>query len=213
MIRHLAAARPGWEQIDYPRLFLDDPPLNPVEVWPVGAVRWRCLGTYNPQNGPNGGNRTGEHVVLEQDFHHGRFTREAGRALCESPSKRFWDLGADRNRHMVSCKACLRLALAHGIDLTVRPVSICGGDLWQNTLLGRPCTVQILSLAETGMTTPAFRGIFRWEDMSAKPCEITAWTIARCRWTLVHRAGKVVDPVSDGGKGFCHRSYTDPRGS
>lgn len=212
MILQRAAVRPGWEQVEYPYLATDDPPINPVEMWPAGAVKWRCLGTINPQNGPGGGNRSGGHVVLEQDFRHGRFTRDKGRALCESPSKRFWDLSVERTRHGVDCKACQHLALAHGIDLAVRPVSICGGDLWQSTLLGRACTVQILSLAETTMTTPAFRGVFRWDGMSAKPCEISAWTIARCRWTLVHRRGIVVNPASDGGASLYHRSYTDPRG-
>lgn len=205
----LVASHSKMERIDYPYLDEQNPAQLLIEVWPAGAVKWRALGTINPQNGNNGGNRSGQHVVLEQDFTHGRFTRDKGRALCEHPSKRFWDLSSDANRHAVTCKACLRLALAHGIDLAVRPVSICTGDLWQTTILDRSCTVQILS--QLGAASPTFAGIFRWEDMSAKPCEITASTIARCGWTLVHRRGIVVDPVSDGRKGTYHRNYTDPR--
>lgn len=213
-LRGLAASRPGWEQVVYPYLDAEEPARHIVEVWPAGAVSWRVLGTINPQNGNNGGNRSGQHVVLEQDFAHGRFTRAKGRALCESPSKRFWDLGSDCNRHAVSCKACLRLALAHGIDLAVRPVSVGVGDLWQRVNAFTETESVTFLIQEQGRSQrgeDSFIGRLNFESRPSEEDELSARYIVE-NYRLVHRGGLVVTARSDGGAHLYRRSFTDTRG-
>lgn len=185
-LRELADRRPAYEQISYPYLDMPEPDLRTVEIWPAGAVRWSAKTALNPQNGPNGPNRTGVHVVLDQDFADKRWTRAKGRALCETPSHRFWDLVEGPTRDEVTCQACERLALRHGIDLTLRPTPVSVGDLWQRAFDGEPCSILVTDRDETtGLITPVFHGIFRSQNATPKPCSIRAAELA-ARWSLVH---------------------------
>lgn len=129
-IAGLAARSTSTPSVSYPYLDTREPEARYIEVWPTGATTWRALVAYNPQNGNNGGNRTGVHIVVDHDFQHGRLARKRDDALCK-PRRAFWDLAGLAPRAHVSCKACRRMAAVHGIDLTVEPVAVGTGDLWE----------------------------------------------------------------------------------
>ncbi len=182
--------------VSYPYLDTPDPHPSYIEVWPAGATRWRALAAYNPQNGPNGGNRTGVHVVVEHAFQHGRLARRRDDALCK-PSRKFWGLEGPALRAHVSCKACRRLAATHGIDLGVEPIAVGTGDLWQHLGTAEPVApcffVTEFLPAERGATIDDVRVMGWYADGIDLPRYLPMRVVDLARWHLVRRSDGPAD--------------------
>ena len=66
---------------------------------------------YANSPGDRGSQVACNHIVVKEDVEFGRLKRKSGRALCESPSKRFWGLvPATYDGAKADCKDCLKKA-------------------------------------------------------------------------------------------------------